>query len=256
MRNDLGQKESVLMVANADGTEEKKLAVRKYPDRFSAGGPAWSPDGRIIACGIQNYSGGFYTGVIGVRVADGTTQPITSQRREGVVPMRAAWLSDNSGIFATGAAQVGSRSQLWSLSWPGDEALSLTSEMISYGDITLTADSKTLAAVRSNQSLNLWVVPGGDASRARQLTFGDEREDGTRGISWTPDGKIVYRTDADGRPNVWIMAADGSGNKQLSPNAPRNHDPAVSSDGRYVVWSSQRTRNVGNSDVVLLSGFR
>ena len=63
------------MVANVDGAEERRLAVRKPPDFFTWGGenagPAWSPDGKIIACGSRKFSGAFYGNVVGVRVADG-----------------------------------------------------------------------------------------------------------------------------------------------------------------------------------------
>jgi Tol biopolymer transport system component len=57
-------------------------------------------------------------------------------------------------------------------------------------------------------------------------------------MAWTPDGKIVYRSKAGGGPNVWIMEADGTGKKQLSFNNPANFNPAVSPDGRYIVWSA------------------
>jgi Tol biopolymer transport system component len=93
--------------------------------------------------------------------------------------------------------------------------------------------------------VNLWLAPDGEASRARQITSGAEREDGWRGLAWTPDGKIVYRSLAGGHPNVWIIEADGAGNKQLSANAVQNIDPAVSPDGRYVVWA----RRMGNLNI-------
>ena len=39
--------ETALMTANADGSREQMLALRKSPEVFSAIGPAWSPDGKI-----------------------------------------------------------------------------------------------------------------------------------------------------------------------------------------------------------------
>jgi len=38
--------ESALMVSRLDGTEERKLAVRKLPDYFYY--PVWSPDGKRL----------------------------------------------------------------------------------------------------------------------------------------------------------------------------------------------------------------
>lgn len=141
--------------------------------------------------------------------------------------------------------------QIWYLAWPGDEARSLTDGLNGYEDISLTADSGTLAAVRSDRVVNLWIAPNGEARGARQITSGAGREDGDRGISWTPDGKIVYYSTAGGNPNIWIMEADGTGNRQLSANAKRNRDPAVSPDGRYVVWESNRTgsNNIWRMDI-------
>ncbi len=238
-----GQKESALMVASADGSEEKKLAVRKSPDLFSSG-PAWSPDGKTIACVSANRTNTTYRYVVGVRVSDGAEQPITSHRWDiGLSFPRVAWLPDNSGILATALEESRSLYQIWYLSWPGDEARRIVNDLNSYTDISLATASDTLAAIQSQRVVNLWVAPDGEASRARQITSGADREDGVRGLNWTPDGRIVYRSVAGGNSNVWIMATDGAGNKQLSANAAQNEDLAVSLDGRYIVWASLQTRN-------------
>ena len=192
--------------------------------------------GRFI---VGESGSGGYRNVIGVRVADGVEQPMTSQRWDGPLTpfMRIAWLADNSGVLVTGAEQE-SLHQIWYLAWPGDETRSLTDGLNGYEDISLTADSGTLCAVRSDRIVNLWIAPNGEARGARQITSGAGREDGSRGISWTPDGKIVYHSTAGGNQNIWITEAGGAGNKQLSPQALQNQGPAVSPDGRYVVWAS------------------
>jgi Tol biopolymer transport system component len=239
------QDEYAFMIANEDGSEEKKLSVHKIGTGvfYSGGGPAWSPDGRTIAFGQVHRKGdsdsGGYRNVIGVRVADGVEQPMTSQRWDGPLTpfMRIAWLADSSGVLVTGAEQE-SLHQIWYLAWPGDEARSLTDGLNGYEDISLTADSSTLSAVESDRVVNLWIAPNGEARSARQITSGAGREDGSRGISWTPDGKIVYHSTAGGNQNIWITEADGAGNKQLLPQALQNQGPAVSPDGRYVVWAS------------------
>jgi len=239
------QREYAFMIANEDGSEEKKLAAHKVSAGvfYSTGGPAWSPDGRTIAYGQVHRKGdsdrGGYRNVIGVRVADGVEQPMTSQRWDGPLTpfMRIAWLGDNSGVLVTGAEQE-TLHQIWYLAWPGDEARSLTDGLNGYEDISLTADSGTLSAVRSDRVVNLWIAANGEARSARQITSGAGREDGSRGISWTPDGKIVYHSTAGGNQNIWITEADGARTKQLSPLALQNQGPAVSPDGRYVVWAS------------------
>ena len=56
----------------------------------------------------------------------------------------------------------------------------------------------------------------------------------------SPDGGIVYSTFGDG--NLWRMGSDGSNPKQLTSNTGgTNLFPRVSSDGRYIVFRSDRT---------------
>src|SRR5207253_9844730 len=89
--------ESVLIIANADGTEEKKLAARHRPESFWK--PAWSPDGRAIACSAMSFSpteNDSYMNVVEVRVEDGTVRPITSEKWSRVEQL--AWLRDGSGL--------------------------------------------------------------------------------------------------------------------------------------------------------------
>ncbi|HJZ81542.1 MAG TPA: hypothetical protein VKD91_14395, partial [Pyrinomonadaceae bacterium] len=235
--------ESDLIVANADGSDEKKLAAYQRPSLFSIGGPAWSPDGSVIACGSTHRTaqeGGPYRNVIALRVSDGKEQPVTSQRwrGSGVTNMRITWLADGSGIFVSGVEQ-GNLSQIWYLSWPGDEARNVSNDLSDYVDLSITSDSGTLATVRSDRVINLWIIQNGDAAAARRITSGAERADGERGISWTPEGKIVYCSTAGGKENIWITRPDGAENKQLSSGPLQNIEPVVSPDGRYILWAAQ-----------------
>ncbi len=244
VRGTLSQKESALMVANADGTEEKKLATREDPDSFSLSGPAWSPDGQTIACGYTNYTGGSYSSVIGLRVADGAEQLITSQRWDGWFG-RVAWLSDGSGLVVTQQRGGGYLPQIWRLSYPGNGAQRITNDLNGYAGISLTADSGILAAVGGDVLINIWVAPAGDARGAKQLTTGAGNDDGQGGLDWTPDGRIVYRSITGSNTYVWIMAAtDGSGKKQLTLTSRCNYTLAVSPDGRYLVWGSCDTETM------------
>jgi serine/threonine protein kinase len=232
---------TAVMIVSADGSNERKLAEQSPPDIFSPGGPAWSPDGSVIACGITRRAPG-YRQVLALRVTDGVAQPITSKQwgGPGIPNMRLSWLSDNSGILVSGAETV-SLSQIWHLAWPGDEARNVTDFLNDYAEISLTSDSETLSAVVSDRVINLWTARDGDITNARKITSGTERADGERGISLTPDGKLAYYSSAGGHQNIWIMDADGGGNRQLSPTAEQNVEPVVSPDGRYIVWASRRS---------------
>jgi eukaryotic-like serine/threonine-protein kinase len=231
--------ESLLMLANVDGTEERRLAVRKYPDTFSRDnpGPSWSPDGKVIACNAGSTDAiGPYMNLVEVRMADGTIKPITSQRWWGVG--HAVWLADGSGLVFTARERTSSPSQLWRIAYPSGEAHRITNDLNDYLGVSLTADSTTLVTVQSVRPSNIWVALDGEASRATQITFSNF--DGTQGIAWTPDGKIVYASLASGNSDLWITDADGSNQRQLTIEAGNNSGPAVASDGRYIVFVSDR----------------
>ena len=72
--------ESDLMVANIDGTGERKIATRRLPAYFSfVGGAAWSPDGKTIACGAGSYSGNLSATIVSVPAGGGAEKAITAQ---------------------------------------------------------------------------------------------------------------------------------------------------------------------------------
>jgi Tol biopolymer transport system component len=149
-------------------------------------------------------------------------------------------LSDGSGLIVA-ATDDGSfpAHQVWHVSYPGGEVRRITNDTNGYAGIRLTADSTALVTVRTEQISNVWTAPGGDASRASQIT--SSNSDGVGGISWTPDGKIVYTTMARGSSNISIVNADGTGQRQLTVDARDNFSPSVSLDERYIVFVSNRT---------------
>ncbi|HYE65796.1 MAG TPA: protein kinase [Pyrinomonadaceae bacterium] len=249
--------ERSLMIAKADGTAEQKLATRKLPSSFLE--PAWSPDGKVIAASVKNHDAkGFYTGLVGVGVEDGTETPISTQRWLAVG--RPAWLRDGSGLIMTAADQASRLSQVWHLSYPGGESRRITNDLNDYRGISITSDSSALVTIQKDQLSNIWTMTAnGEASRANQITSG--KYNGWAGFSWTPDGKIVYTSNASGNPDIWIMEADGTGQKQLTANAGANFYPSVSADGRYIVFISDRTdalliwrMNIDGSNLKQLAG--
>jgi DNA-binding winged helix-turn-helix (wHTH) protein/Tol biopolymer transport system component len=246
MRRYPKQGKSSLILARTDGSGEKELATRKSPDDFLPGGPAWSPDGKIIACTNNVFTADTpYRGVVGIRVADGSERPIGSKHWYGAT-RKLAWLADGSGLLVLGAEYSRGLNQVWRLSYPGDEAVRFISDLNNYADLSLTADARTMAVVRADRVVNLWVAPEGDAGRAKLITSGTGREDGVRGLTWTHDGRLVYRSMSGEAPQIWIIGADGSGARQLTIDGSEHFDPEVSPDGRYIVWSSSATgqRNI------------
>ena len=59
---------------------------------------------------------------------------------------------------------------------------------------------------------------------------------------WSLDGeKIVYQSDVnDGLPEIYIMNSDGRNQIRLTDTDRRNEDPVISSDGEYIIFTSNR----------------
>ena len=237
IRNAIDQRESHLIVATFEGTAERVLASRKLPDGF-IGSPGWSPDGKILACPIQNISDGFHANLVAVNLADGAQTPLTDQKWLGIG--RVIWVNGGSGLVMTAADQATRLAQIWYLSYPGGALRRITNDLNNYSGVSLNEESNILVTVQADRLSSIWVAPDGDSDRARQLTSGAGRYEGASGISWSPDGKIIYSATVNGNPDIWIMDADGTNRKQLTYNAGFNLFPTVSPDGRHIVFSSTR----------------
>ncbi|HKO99881.1 MAG TPA: protein kinase [Pyrinomonadaceae bacterium] len=113
-------------------------------------------------------------------------------------------------------------------------------------------DGKQIAFLRHTSGPpNLWRVnaAGGDASALTTggITFGGftmlpYNRSQTQDFQWSSDSsRLLYCANSSGVDNVWQMAVDGSGAKQVSHNATSNvhfFDPMWSPDGQRVAWLS------------------
>jgi Tol biopolymer transport system component/DNA-binding winged helix-turn-helix (wHTH) protein len=232
VRNSGGK--SALMIADADGGNQRTLASRPAPDNFKV--PAWSPDGKVIACSAgarERYD--FHSSVVAVRVEDGAQSPASP--REWGWTGHVEWLADGGGFLLTASEQPEGMDQIWHVSYPDGAARRITSDSKRYRTISLTSDSRTLVAVQTELNSDIWVAPEADAARAHKITFGTGAY---LDVCYTPDGRIVYASQAGGSWDIWMMDADGSNQQQLTADAGVNAHPAVSPDGRHIVFASNR----------------
>ncbi|HEV7474538.1 MAG TPA: protein kinase [Pyrinomonadaceae bacterium] len=235
--------ESFLMIANSDGTGERTVATRKLPDYFSfVGGAAWSPDGKTIAVGAGSFSGNQAATIVAVPAGGGSETKFTSQNWVSV--SRLLWLNDGSGLVAAAVPElVSAGTQLWHVSYPQGEVRRITNDLNAYGtsSLGLTADSKTLVTVQAEKSAQVWAGTTAVVNeQTSQVTNG--KFDGDS-LAWTPDGRILYTAPSGEQSDVWIVNVDGTASKQLTSDAYTEGLGCVSPDGRFAVFSSNRTGN-------------
>lgn len=230
------QGESVLVSVNADGTGEKRITQRKKPSFFALEGPAWSPDGKHIACSVINYDPNYHEDLMIVNTEDGSEKQLTVDLWANIG--WTAWLAQGQGLVLIGRKKF--PDQLWHLSYPAGEARQITNDLTTYRGLNVPAAANTLVTVQSVHISNIWIAPGGNSRRAKQLTHGLGRFDGIDGVTFTPNGQIVYASFAAGERHLWLMEPNGSNQKMLTQNTSSSRAPAVSPDGNYIVFASTR----------------
>ena len=228
-----------LLIADADGSNERVLATRPYLDGFT-NGTAWSPDGKTIAFSSVESKKSVRSVLWAVSVGDRSIREIYSTRNQ---IGRPCWLPDGSGLLAPIGNNIYQSlpGQLWFISFPKGPARRLTNDWTDYqsDSLSLTQDGRTLAAIAQTRVSDLWIAPAGDRTNAKQAT---RNIHAVGGFSWTPGGRIVF---ANGDGNLSVLNSDGSARTLLTANDYPVGDPSVCGDGRYVVYSSHRERKAG-----------
>ncbi|HEX6729550.1 MAG TPA: winged helix-turn-helix domain-containing protein [Pyrinomonadaceae bacterium] len=257
IRYSADDKECALMISKTDGTGERALSVHPQPDRFNA--PVWSPDGQtiVVAAGPSDRASEDVR-ILELSVADGSERELSAGRWSHI--SRLVWLPDKSGLIVVAARVTGDTKQLWRISNREGEVRQLTDGPLWYADLSMTAHGDR--AVGTNMALTsaMWIGPADETQNLKRV------EHAAGGLSWLPDGRIIYSSNTNVDRNrmirtLWVMKTDGTEQKQLTDAAISSH-PTATPDGRYIVFVSNlggtyqlwRMNSDGNNKVQLTSG--
>ena len=124
---------------------------------------------------------------------------------------RVAWLPDGSASLSTRRSRPPSRrARCFYVSYPSGEARRITSDLTSYLGFSVAPDGHSLVCIRNERRSEYLDAAGGrrsqgvgDLCRCRRRRWHSRHGVGA-------DGRIVFTTESNGNPDIWVMNADGS----------------------------------------------
>lgn len=158
--------------------------------------------------------------------------------------------NNDHGISPDGSRIVishhtGRGSEIFTLPSSGGEPVPVTQEAPSWWH-GWSPDGKTLAYVAARgdrRVIDVYTIPvdGGEETR---LTNGEGHCDGP---DYSPDGsRIYYNCDRDGHAQIWVMGADGSGQRKLFADEYVNWFPHPSPDGQHLLYLAYPPGTLGH----------
>jgi eukaryotic-like serine/threonine-protein kinase len=222
-----------LMVANSDGSGARKLAEQTGAGVYLA--VKWSPDGRRIAGYVSEAdSSGNNFRLMEIDVATGKEKPIPGPRWRFLADF--AWLPDGSGLVVSAEEKTGVPPQIWIVSYPSGRARRVSNDLSDYYSVSVSANGGTIVASQQNPLSDIWVGPANSPDNAKQVTSG--RLDGSHGIAWTPDNRIIYVAKLPESWELFIADGDGGNQRQLTFDGRFHEWPTVCDHGRAVVFAT------------------
>jgi Tol biopolymer transport system component len=240
-------------VMSASGRGQRRLVRNAFA-------VVWSPDGRRVAF-MRGPRSRPEAGDLYVMNADGTgLRRLTDDDASQEAPL--AWSPDGRKIafqksrVRREAGKPANEFDLWVVDADGGGARNLTGDGVSYGG-AWSPDGRRILVSTSQPSGRFDAgVMNADGSGRRTLTRNAHL------IAWSPDGRRILSLRLSSRggdvrgpqtriPYVYVMNADGSGERRLTRMASVNYSlPAWSPDGRRIAFVSGRD---GNFEVYVIN---
>ena len=230
-----------LIVAAVDGNNKRVIAGKPHPSTFIFEGrsTAWSPDGKTIACLVNNFNeNGNYVTVISVDRADGTESRIGADRWIEITSVE--WLNDGHSIVISGKRNINEPRQLWNLTIHDSAATKITNDLTDYSALRTSLDNRSAVTVQTNNEHGIYVGSTG-ASEGEFVKIVSETSD-IAPIEWISGDRILYRSGRDGEHNLWTVRPDGGDPRQLTVGAVVDaRGFCETPDSRYIIFTSLRS---------------
>ena len=204
--------EDQLVVANADGSNERIVLRRESGTLGLMTNPSWSASADLIAVGAFEAGKDTLTSIL---VLDPRGKLVT----KFISPLwifSVTWLPDASGLFLIGGEKSnGLRPQIWFHPYPAGEPFKVSNDLSRYASLSVTGDGKSFVTTQERQAATIFVGDSpailNDKIDWKLKAISNEQATGYV-LSWMADGKLLQE---DSELHDYVMAEDGSGRARL-----------------------------------------
>jgi Tol biopolymer transport system component/DNA-binding winged helix-turn-helix (wHTH) protein len=234
----LALRESRIVVSDAASASPRVIAVRTPPESFLLTKPAWSPDGsRLAVFGVRESSPASPELVV---VDAGSGRVVLAKPIALIGVDSALWLHSGEGLVIAGRQHRTAARRLWEVSLPSGDLRPLTSDLSDYSLAGLSQPGHGLVAVRSEIARSIWTADLDQAGPARQVALNSGDLGGLEGIAWASAARLVYTAAESGNVDLWSLDVRDGTRRQITSDPADDFHPAVSADGRTVLFASNR----------------
>jgi eukaryotic-like serine/threonine-protein kinase len=228
-----------LIVRSVDSGDETVLTSGSNSQELYS--PAWSPDGKIIMCGVSQ-PGDAVSGLMSVDATTGQQRLFLGLPDYLAYPV---WMPDGSGLLILNSDRSSNyrRRQIALISYPEGRLNPVTRDTNNYSALSVASNGETLATVLSESHWSLSVMaasPGG--SEAREI----DPADAFTNFTWTRDGRLIDDKDSTLR---WSNPESGVKGVVATEQDSTSADPSACSDGRYLVFDNSHRAGKGARNI-------
>lgn len=235
------QPETLVMVANTDGSDEKLLARAHNDERefpiWKYYPVAWSPDGAAIAAGYsQTSESGSQAGITLIDPTDASEHNLLKPAWAHIDEV--AWLDADNLVFIANEDEWAN--QIWTVNRSSGAVKRITNDLNKYRWLTTVGGKLLTTQVTAVSSLHIADV-GNNVKNVRPREIA--RESGYfSNVAWGRDDAILFSSVATGRPEIWRIDTDGKNERQVTADANIYFGMAVSPSDGSIVYSAKHDR--------------